>query len=228
MPVYTFNTPQGQNQISATTNLIQQNFEAIRDWTDVDHVQITGAGGNEGKHNKVSLIQQVWVAGGGFTPAINLATGRGTLGIFAALNAANDPNSQSRMWAVIPRKTAAAWEIVNIPFTESTILGTNPTDGIPGYSWLPSGILIQWGGVSVTISDTTSFFTGTATFPIPFPKAIFRIIISNVATTDNNGCAAVADDSARTLNGFTATARAFFIGATGPNSRSFNYIAIGC
>lgn len=227
MPAYTPNVPLSNQTIPSTQPQINNNFLQISDWTNVDHVQISGAGGNEGKHNKVSLVQQVWAAGGNFTPAINLVTGVGTVGIYAALSSGG--GGPSRMWAVIPRKTAGGWEIADIPFTESTILGTNPTNGLSGYTWLPSGILIQWGGVTITISDTTSFPTGNATFPITFPKAIFRIILSGVANPNNSGCGATAEDTARTTAGFTATARAFFNGSTPlGNSRTFNYIAIGC
>jgi hypothetical protein len=180
MPVYTFNTPQGQNQISATTNLIQQNFEAIRDWTNVDHVQISGAGGNEGKHAKVSLIQQTYVAGGNFTPSINPANGRGTLGIYAALNAANDPNSQSRMWAVIPIKDSnTTWVAANIPFTESQLLNSLGINGQDGYTYLPSGILIQYSSFTQGIPDNGSISpSANIVFPIPFPNKVFSVMLT--------------------------------------------------
>jgi hypothetical protein len=223
------NVPAANLTISSTTAPIQGNFQAIQTWTAVDHIVIDGAGGNEGKHAKVSLIQQVWVAGGGFTPAINLATGRGTLGIFAALDPANG-NVPSRMWAVIPRKTAAAWEIANIPFTESTILFNQPANNSSGYTWLPSGILIQYGsmGVNLTAQPRDVAVTApAANFPIPFPNACFRIIVSPLVISGAGARAAICSAVVTSLAQFTATASYTFVGGTS-GTENFSYIAIGC
>lgn len=218
------NVPAANLTISSTTAPIQGNFQAIQTWTAVDHIVIDGAGGNEGKHAKVSLVQQVWVAGGGFTPAINLATGRGTLGIFAALDPA-DGNQPSRMWAVIPIKTAAAWEIANIPFTESSILFNQPANSSSGYTYLPSGILIQYGSYSVAIPNSTGTFITSAAvnFPLAFPRACFRVIVTP-ATVNSNASISQA----------TSVINASFVpvsvrvGGSGSGTTNFSYIAIGC
>lgn len=175
------NVPAANLTISSTTAPIQGNFQAIQTWTAVDHIVIDGAGGNEGKHAKVSLVQQLYVAGGGFTPAINPANGRGTLGIYAALNAANDPNSQSRMWAVIPIKTANpnTWGILNVPFTESQLLNSPGINGQAGYTYLPSGILIQYNSFTQAIPDNGSISpSANIVFPIQFPNKVFSVILS--------------------------------------------------
>lgn len=228
MPAYTRDVPQAAQTIASSQNQILQNFQQIQDWTNVDHVQISGAGGNEGKHAKVSLIQQTYVAGGNFTPAINLATGIGTVGIYAAQDTANA--GPSRMWAVIPRKTAAAWEIANIPFTQSSILFNQPANNSSGYTWLPSGILIQYGSMSVDLSGQPRDVAVTApaaNFPIPFPNACFRIIVSPFVVSGAGARAAICSAVVTSLAQFTATASYTFVGGTS-GTTNFSYIAIGC
>jgi len=227
---YTRNVPQAAQTIASSQNQILQNFETIQDWTNVDHVQITGAGGNEGKHAKVSLIQQPYVAGGNFTPAINAATGRGTLGIYAALNAANDPNSQSRMWAVIPIKNSnTTWVAANIPFTESSLLNILQSGSINGYTYLPSGLIIKFGRFSTTIPDQnikTQAYTFSASSGGPFPTACIAVILSSIVTNTPDNCAALCQASNLTVNGFTGVFRGVTVtGTTQP--REFTYIAIG-
>lgn len=230
MPAYTPDVPQPQQAISFTQPLIRQNFLQIQAWTNVDHVEISGAGGNEGKHAKVSLIQQTYVAGGNFTPAINPATGRGTLGIYAALNAANDPNSQSRMWAVIPIKDSnTTWVAANIPFTESSLLNILQSGSVNGYTYLPSGLIIKFGRFSTTIPDQnikTQAYTFNASSGGPFPTACIAVILSSIVTNTPDNCAALCQASNLTVNGFTGVFRGVTVtGTTQP--REFTYIAIG-
>ena len=223
---WTPNTPQANETISATTAPIRNNFLAVQVWTAVDHTIITGGGPDEGKHNKVTLMNQAYVAGGNFAPAINLATGIGSIGIYAAQSTAN--TGPSRMWAVIPRKTAPAWEIANIPFTESTILFTNPTSNIGGYTWLPSGILIQYGSVTVNLPATinTPVTAPAVNFPTAFPTACFKIIVSpSVRSVALN--ASICSAASISLSQFQATASYVFI-TNQTGTESFNYIAIGC
>jgi len=225
---WTPNTPQANETISFTTTPIRNNFLAIQAWTAVDHVQIDGGGLNEGKHNKVTLMNQAYVAGGNFAPAINLVTGIGSIGIYAAQSTTN--TGPSRMWAVIPRKTGPGWEITNIPFTESTLLFTNPASTSNGYTWLPSGILIQYGAMIVDLSGQSTNVAVTApaaSFPTAFPTKCFRIIVSPSLTTGSNSIAAICSAVVTSVTQFTATASYIFItNATG--QVSFNYIAIGC
>lgn len=223
---WTPNTPQPQQTISSTTGLISNNFLAIQDWTNVDHVQINGALNDEGKHNKVTLMNQPYVAGGGFAPSINLATGIGSTGIYAAQDTVN--TGPSRMWAVIPKKAGAAWVIANIPFTESTILFADPTATSDGYTWLPSGILIQYGSMTVTLPNQANVpvVAPAVNFPIAFPTQCFRIIVSP-SIRSVNPKASICSAAIISLSQFQATACYTFV-TTLSGTESFNYIAIGC
>jgi len=232
---YTNNVPQAAQTIASSQNQILQNFITIQQWTNVDHVEITGAGGNEGKHAKVSLIQQPYVAGGNFTPAIDAVSGVGTVGIYAARNTSN--NGPSRMWAVIPRLNAAsAFVTANVPFTQSSLMatpyGATPPVGLGGYTYLPSGIILQWGSFDAGFANITTFQTGTQLFTnqngIAFPNRCLTVIISPVcenATTPGSQTGAIAAARNLTVTSFDWQARALF---TNNNStRSFRYLAIG-
>ena len=230
---YSNNVPQAAQTIASSQNQILQNFITIQQWTNVDHVEITGAGGNEGKHAKVSLIQQPYVAGGNFTPAIDAVSGVGTVGIYAARNTSN--NGPSRMWAVIPRQIAGAnFTTFDVPFTESTLLTKTPPYGTGGYTYFPSGLILQWGTFTLSISNTTSFVTGTINYVtqggITFPNGAINVLVTSLADDQLSGAVVVASavTTAPAANQFDVVARAVYMGSPGtPNSRSFRYLAIG-
>jgi len=228
MPAYTPNVPLSNQTIPSTQPQINNNFLQIPVWTNVDHVQISGAGGNEGKHNKVSLVQQTYVPGGNFTPAIDLTTGVGTVGIYAAQNTTN--NGPSRMWAVIPRKTSGAWEIANIPFTLSALTTTAGASDQDNWTYLPSGMIIQNGGFGLAVQDNGSITTPAAfTFPIPFPNKVLTIIISPfIGNTFSAVAYAIlpANTNPSPIAGFSATC-VRTSGTSNNQSGTFRYIAIG-
>ena len=225
---YSNNVPQAAQTIASSQNQILQNFITIQQWTNVDHVEITGAGGNEGKHAKVSLIQQPYVAGGNFTPAINPATGVGTVGIYAAQDATN--NGPSRMWAVMPRKTGGVWTTANIPFTLSALTTTTGASDQDNWTYLPSGIIIQ-NGTSVQGVDNSGNTGGpfTVTFPIPFPNKVLTIIMSPFVGAGFSAVAypnLPANTDPSPILSFTTINRKTSGTSTG-QSGTFRYIAIG-
>ena len=231
MPAYTPNVPQAAQTIASSQNQILQNFIQIQTWTNVDHVQISGAGGNEGKHAKVSLIEQPYVAGGNFTPAIDAATGVGTLGIYAARNTSNA--GPSRMWAVIPRKTSTTptYTAANIPFTLSSLTDNVGASDQDNWTYLPSGMIIQNGAFVLAVQDNGSITPTPAafTFPIPFPNKVLTIIISPFIGTTFSAVAyptLPANTNPSPIAGFTARCVRTSGTSTG-QSGTFRYIAIG-
>lgn len=231
MPAYTPNVPQAAQTIASSQNQILQNFIQIQTWTNVDHVQISGAGGNEGKHAKVSLIEQPYVAGGNFTPAINAATGVGTLGIYAARNTSNA--GPSRMWAVIPRKTSSTpttYTAANIPFTLSSLTDNVGASDQDSWTYLPSGIIIQ-NGTSVQGVDNSGNTGGpfTVNFPTPFPNKVLTIIMSPFVGATFSAVAyptLPANTDPSPISSFTTVNRKTSGTSTGL-SGTFRYIAIG-
>ncbi len=55
--------------------------------------------------------------------------------------------------------------------SQLTTPGVTPSANLPGYSYLPGGVIFQWGnGISTGASPNVS-----VTFPLTFPSAIFNI-----------------------------------------------------
>jgi hypothetical protein len=82
-----------------------------------------------------------------------------------------------------------------------------------GYQKFPDGLIIQWGGLSVS--------TGIGvTFPIAFPNACLKVF-SQVASNDGKVGGVVPN--ATTKTGFTA----YVAGATTGDYRWYDYFAIG-
>ena len=65
-----------------------------------------------------------------------------------------------------------------------------------GYQKLPSGLIIQWGGLSFPTSGSQQ--TGTATYPIAFPNSVFQVvagIYQNSTLSSNDLVAFIATGS---------------------------------
>lgn len=150
MPAYTPNVPQANQTISSTQPQINNNFLQIPVWTNVDHVGISGAGGDEGKHNKVSFVNQVATTPT-FTPSI-VPSGLGTLGLYAKDYTVNGTTT-TQLFANIVRKDAT-FTSSQIPFTASLLSRIQtPTSTSDGWTYLPSGILLKWGTSIINLNN---------------------------------------------------------------------------
>lgn len=100
-----------------------------------------------------------------------------------------------------------------------------PSTGANGYSFLPGGLLIQWGVVNGTFSGGD---TATINFPIAFPAAVLNIQTSPtfnaaVSTPSNNGQCNVAFPTGQiTLSSFD-----YYIVTNSGSWRRFYWMAIG-
>jgi hypothetical protein len=92
-------------------------------------------------------------------------------------------------------------------------IGTNSATISPGYSWLPNGLLMQWGTASASSSAPA-----TVTFAFAFPTAMH-----GVTATQNGGTY-----TASTYPLFTAVSRTGFTLASGATTaKTFFWQAIG-
>lgn len=204
---WTPNTPQATDSISATTAPIRNNFLAVEGWTLVDHVVITGGGPNEGKHNKVTLMNQA--AAPVFMPNINAATGVSALGLYAL--AGNLPigtaNTTTQLYAHVVRKDAGVnYTTSEVPFSYSVLTQVEtPTYAFAqpnyGYTYLPSGILMKWGTspTSKTTSPVASSIVVNANIAGPDFTRILSVQITSVQSavgTLYNDVIAVTDINA--------------------------------
>lgn len=193
MPIsYNNSIPQATDQLSQSQPLILQNFAAIETLIAIDHA--TFASANAGFHNKVTFPIQ--------SPAPAFAAPN--LGLYSFLNATTTVNE---LYVTLQDGT-------RIPMTAAKKLGT-------GYTYLPSGLIIQWG---------TTFGKGNVavTFSIPFPNSPLNIQATCTVTstsTDPNVVGIPSNNSATGFNLYIVTRNAASTPA--PFNTNIAWVAIG-
>ena len=189
---YNLNVPLSSQQISSTTVPIQTNFNVANSNFGIDHVDFTNAappGGNGGLHNKVSLLKQA----GDPTAATDI-------------NILYDKLAGTGKNELFMRRASNEGSTV----IQMTLESANPSAAATGVSFLPGGIMIQWGQVAAVANN------GTVNFGTVFPNACFVVqVTENSASTPNTVG----------VNGFSTTAFTFKTNAGG--NIPITYIAIG-
>lgn len=186
---YTTNVPLANQRISATQQPIQDNFIAIKTLIDVNHGTFGSA--TEGKHEKVTFPVQ--------SPEPSF-TG-GDIGIYSFLDPATTVNE------LYVRKTGGA----GVPFTAASKASA-------GYTYLPSGILMQWRFLPV-LTQTTALTTLPLNPPIAFPNGILFLMITTLYNSYSSS------ESVVQLFDYTSTNVRFF--SNNNKITGFNYVAIG-
>lgn len=157
MATYTPNIPQPSDIPAVSQGQILQNFQSIDDGTNgfaLNHVSLTNATvGQRGKHNMMQMPEQTIVP----ITAVNEG----------ALYTKDDGT-----------RTSLYWRQENNG-TEIKITGLDPLSATPGYTFLPGGLLIQWGTVTAFNSG------GTVTWPIAF-TTFFSATLSRREDAGNN------------------------------------------
>lgn len=198
------NIPQANQTLAITQPLILNNFNAINTAFAVDHVNFNDPG--QGKHNKITFPVQ----------AVVPVFAAGDLGLFSFLNATTTKNELN-----VYKANNAGY--VNVPFTASILSNSAPIQNGSGWSYLPSGLIIQWGTVSVGITLNNTI-TLAVNFPIPFPTAVL-----NVQATQNTVGSASRGIfyNVSATNPASFTIQTFRSRAGGGATNEFYYFAIG-
>ncbi len=207
MPALAYNdTPQATDPINQTQAPIRTNFQNIRALLGVNHVDFADA--DNGKHKFVTFPVQ------GAAPVF-LA---GEVGLYnkAAVAPFGTFNE-----LFIHKLTTAGTATADIPFTASILSTSNPlpVSGANGWTYLPSGIIMQWG--SFGVNDTSNEF-GVNAFPIAFPNQCLQVTVS-AFNSGNVTAVPIIFVQSFTQAGFTLATRS---GNSG-NTSSCRYIAIG-
>lgn len=149
--------PEPTQTLGVTQPLIKANFQTIDTAFTQDHVPYNlGGGGQQGKHKKITMPSGF--AGQPFSFSA------GEIGI-QNLNQA--PTNINDLW--LSRGNVAAAYPTIFPMT-----GWSRVTVDPGWSYLPSGVIIQWGNSSANAFPATT----TVTFGLAFPNQNISILIS--------------------------------------------------
>jgi hypothetical protein len=169
---YNYNIPQPTDQLSVSQNGLLQNFTAlgvIAGNTQLASASLAAAGS--------AGFNFVYFNSGGLSfPPITFPTNN--VALFSATNT-NSPAypTDTGLTELFVNKQNFGSVADQIPFTAS-ILGTaTPGNASSGWSYLPSGVIIQWAANQSVAAG------GLFTFPIAFPNACFSAVVSqNVAS----------------------------------------------
>ena len=204
MTTYTFDTtvPAANNAPRNDQPVMQTNNASTSGLIGVDHVGFNTANG--GAHKQVQLLN---VAGGsGTIPAGLLGNGYETLYSSATSGA-------GELWMVRGNSPTG-------------IQLTGPGDPLAannGYTFLPGGILIQWGRVNTTSSSGTVTF---ATNNIAFPNICF-IVQTTAKFNSGSGTPSSQANYAPDSTSISATSFSWSLITNSSLWRGFHWIAIG-
>ena len=97
-----------------------------------------------------------------------------------------------------------------------------------GYQKLPSGLIIQWGKVSMVVPDAQyAHITSTATFPIAFPTALSHVYVSPTNVVEYTESWEVTAGVIHNSLTHVTIASMRIYGGSGSFSTDFDYLAIG-
>lgn len=146
---YSTTVPQAAQRINETQPIIANNFAVIQTAFSVNHTAMTDAAG-QGFHNFLTMPEQVGAPG--------TVANQGA--IYAAVGATSNATE-----LYFERESSSA----QIPMTETRTVGGN------GWTYLPSGLMIQYGQFSTTWATGTN---QTVTFPRNFPATCYSVILT--------------------------------------------------
>lgn len=140
---YNSTIPAASHSPASDQPIMQSNAQAISDIINVDHYTFEQSN-LDGWHRKSTYI------------------------------AAGDASSSSGQIVQYAKTSSGSSEIFVVRDGGSPIQMTrgNVSAATSGHSFLPGGILIQWGSV------TTTGAAGTFTFPIPFTSAVYSVSLT--------------------------------------------------
>lgn len=146
---FTNNVPLSGQSLGGTRNPINTNFQVLDTTFSVNHVGYNDSGA--GKHNFVNMPEQASAPSG--------ASNQGTL-------YAKDDGT----------RTALYWIQESGQGAEVKMTGVTPVAGTNGYTFLPGGLLLQWGVVvSPGASGTVEFGVGGAIDNIQFGSFLYNV-----------------------------------------------------
>lgn len=184
--------PNAGQSLDVTRDPVRINFQTIDTGLQVDHVQLDLAAPNSGKHKAVHLVNQA--------PAPVTLANEGAL--YAAIGAISGETELSF-------RRESNGDI--IPFTEADY-------ATPGWTWLPSGMMIKWG----TDSSGTNPFKN-----IPFVAPFFPNACLSVQVTITMLSPGAENRNWFSIGGFATNQFVLLRGADWGGSFDFCYLAIG-
>lgn len=190
------NIPQSTDQLSVSQGNILNNFQILG--------AIAGNGAPASASiNSASGFNWVYIPHSAAAPPAGAAFPVDEIGIYSA------ENSKTGLYELYVNKQSLTGA-VQVPMTASSLSTTSPSQGGAGWSYLPSGFILQWGGMA-----NPGLSPKTITFPTPFPNTAIVVL----ATAKNNASQFYATG--------TITQTNFVIASNTGTIGDFQWMAIG-
>ncbi len=193
---FTPNIPSVGQKLGASRQQVLNNFASLRSTIAVDHIDVNSA--NAGKHTVVHLQNNV-----SDPTALNNFGEIYSKGI----------NSIATDIALFYRPGNTGIAPIQMTMNVAPLAATN------GYSFLPGGILIQWG------TKTSPGSSGQISFPIPFPSTNPPFTIQVTLKRDSGNQSVTVDNGSGSNPAPTASKFGYLASTSG--STAVYWIAIG-
>lgn len=186
---YNPNIPNATDRPSQSQDQLKTNFQQLNFVFEEDHVPFDAAIiGDRGKHKFVTLQRQ---------PIDNITNG-------------NDTSLYAKLAGGISQ---LFWRYQNNGTVVQLSISQAPIPNQNGYTWLPGGMMLQWG---LEVGATN---TNTISFNIPFSGDAYNVQLTSNRNT-NTGISVIVKQGSVDANGFI-----YLSDATGPHN--LYWMAIG-
>ncbi len=161
IPTYTPGYPPDGSSLGETKATIRNNLDGTFETLGIDHINNNGQPGSNpaGYHNVIHMVPQ------GSNPGAVVGYGQ----LFS-----KNINSYTTDEALF-------WETGGGLIQQLTV-NLTPSATTNGYSFIPGGIILQWGSVAQTSSSTV-----TVNFPITFPNNCFNVQLTRFRASSSPG-----------------------------------------
>lgn len=170
MPTYQPLIPTGTVPLNQDYQNLQGNFQVADTSFGTDHYAFSDATANNGYHKVAHFVATSTVAS---NPPNNFPiTPPPTVGLTGELFTTQSNvglGNDELLW----------WQSGGGTLAQMTV-NLTPVSSTNGYTFIPGGLILQWGIVSSTSGS------GTVTFPIAFPQAVFNITFGMIVTSGSS------------------------------------------
>lgn len=202
MSGYVSNVPLSNQSLGQTQPIINTNFTVLNTNFGVDHVDFTNSppisGGNGGRHNTVTLVQQAASPTSVTTAPI----------LFCKSTTSNTLNND--IYFVASANDGGA----SVQLTTTKI---TPTASGNGVSFLPGGVIINWGTYVISSGSSSK----AVTFASAFPNNVYCLVITPQGPVSFNN-SLTFNYTLLTKSGFTGNR----LSSVAENT-TYSYIAMG-
>ncbi len=192
MPVFQPNVPTGSVPFNQDYLNLQGNNQQLDISMGKDHYAFSDATSNNGYHKTIHLVDVSVTSGGNPNnlPPLNIPAPVALTGEIFSSESNIGLGADSTLW----------WQSAAGKLAQMTV-NLNPLALANGYTFIPGGLILQWGVVAPTSGDITVLFV---TSNIDFPKNCFNVQVTRqrAASSPGSSFSFWVDNASISITGF--------------------------